>query len=473
MPSFSIISSAPEIRRLVQENILERAFHDALFPRMLFRAAATPVLWPANIGDSMVFTGVGLMTPDLRPLTPGTDPAPGTFTYEQWSAQLQQYAGSIDTAMPDTIVAIANLFLRNAQQLGMKAAQSMNRMVRNRMYGGALSGWTTCVTQINAGALAVDVYRLNGFTRARNPALLAGSPVKFEAISTSNPLTIYMVLDDGSIHTASATAFTPTNVGDEVGTGNITFTPAIPGGRNVPARGAIYSIDRTSMVRVGGGMKDDDVGANDYFTFASLRSAVARLRLQNVPEVEDGRYHGHLDPVSEGQFFSDAEVQRMLTSLPDYYMYRQFAIGEIGGVVLFRNTENPLPETVYGGTSETYSLLDPFPGQMYNNGNVTTGVKLHRVLMYGAGSIFEYYKDLSGLITEAGLAGKVGDFRITNNSITVASDRIQLIIREPLNRLQDLVSTSYKFIGDWPVRTDCATGDAARHKRQIVIAHGE
>jgi hypothetical protein len=36
-----------------------------------------------------------------------------------------------------------------------------------------------------------------------------------------------------------------------------------------------------------------------------------------------------------------------------------------------------------------------------------------------------------------------------------------------------MVSTSWKFIGDWPVRTDAATGGAARYKRFCTVMHGE
>ena len=46
MPDFSVIAQAPEIRALVQDGVLERAFHDSLFPSLLFRGEATPVLWP-------------------------------------------------------------------------------------------------------------------------------------------------------------------------------------------------------------------------------------------------------------------------------------------------------------------------------------------------------------------------------------------------------------------------------------------
>jgi hypothetical protein len=36
-----------------------------------------------------------------------------------------------------------------------------------------------------------------------------------------------------------------------------------------------------------------------------------------------------------------------------------------------------------------------------------------------------------------------------------------------------MVSSSWKFIGDWPVRTDGATGDAAYFKRVVTVEHGE
>ena len=176
MPDFSTILQAPEVRALVQQNILERAFHDSLFPRMLFRGEATPVVWPANVGDTMVFTGVGLIKPKMNPLAPGSDPIPSDYQKEQWSAQLQQYADTIDSHMPSSIVAIASLFYRNAQQLGLSAGQTMNRLVRNRLYNAALSGMTVAVGGTQTGS-TLNVARLNGFTTARRPDLAAGSPL--------------------------------------------------------------------------------------------------------------------------------------------------------------------------------------------------------------------------------------------------------------------------------------------------------
>lgn len=462
MPDFSTISQAPEIRALVQENLLERAFHDALFPRILFRGEASPQLWPNNVGDAMVFTGTGLITPKARPLIPGSDPPPSTYQVEQWEAQLQQYADSIDTHMPSSITAIANLFLRNAQQLGLSAGQTLNRLVRNKIGNAAGSGHTVA----NGAQVAVttlNVQRLNGFTKARRPDLPAGSPVRFTAVTVNNPLAVTI---NGVANTV--VGFTPTTPGDDLGPGSITLSVAV----TVADRDPVLAVDRTSTVYVGGGNRTDDVSAADVMNLTALRAAVARFWQQNVPEMPDGRFHAHMDPTSQAQIFGDPEFQRLLTSLPDYYMYKQFALGELLNTVVFRNSESPIADTVIGGSTASFSLDDPFAPELWSNGNASTGTPIHRVLLTGQSAIFEYYQDLGALITEAGVTGKVGQPTINNNGIEVMTERVQLIIRAPQNRLQDLVSTSWKFIGDWPVRTDVTTGDVARYKRVQQIVHG-
>lgn len=464
MPDFSTILQAPDVRALVQENLLERAFHDALYPRLLFRGEASPVIWPANVGDTMVFTGVGLISPKMRPLTPGSDPLPSDYQKEQWTAQLQQYADSIDTHMPTSITAIASLFYRNAQQLGLSAGSSLNRLVRDRLYNAAMAG-STVADGAQAAVTSLRVKRLNGFTRARRPDLPAGSPVKFDLVSASNPLPILVTT---LTTTRNVIGFVPDTAGDEIGPGTLTLDAAV----TVADRDFVLATDRTFQVYVGGGNRVDDIGASDLLTLAAIRSAAARARQQNVPTMPSGRYHMHFDPTSETQVFADAEFQRLLTSLPDYYMYRDFAIGELLGNVFFRNVEAPQVENVGGAPTASFSQDDPFGGEMWNNGT-TTGVRIHRPILVGQNSIFEYYQDLSQLITEAGVTGRVGNATIDNNGISVNTDRIQMIIRAPLNRLQDQVSTSWKFIGDWPVRTDATSGDAARYKRMVTILHGE
>ena len=465
MPDFSVIMASPEVRALVQENLLQRAFHDALYPKLMFRSSVTPVLWPANVGDNMVFTGVGLIKPKMRPLTPGLDPVPSSYQSEQWDATLQQYADSIDTHMPASMVAIANLFLRNTQQLGLSAGQTINRLVRDRIFAAGMCGWTVAT----AGVGPTDhlpVARLNGFTKARYQGT-NGSPVKFSPVSASNKLAITVHTSNAGDVAVNVIGFTPTNSGDETGPGTL----ILDGNVTVASRAYVISSDRTYMVNVGGAMSIDGIGSNDTLKLDSIRSAVANFWQENVPEMPDGRFHMHLDPTSLSQLYGDSEMQRLNTALPDYYIYKDFAVGEILGCVLYRNSEEPVPETVSGGLTASYDPDDPFAGELYAGGT-TSGVPIHRPVLLGQGGAYEYYQDMSGLITEAGVTGKVGASRISNNGIDVDVERVQLIIRAPLNRLQDMVAASWKFIGDWPFRTDVTTGGIARYKRVCVINHG-
>lgn len=465
---FSIITRSPQVRAIVQENLLERALHDALFPRQLFRTEATAQAWPAGVGDSQVFSAVGLMEPDATPITPGQDPEVATYPMEQWTAQLQQYGKSIDTHMPTSMVAIANMFLRNAHTLGMQAAQTVNRIVRNRMFNAAEAG-STVADGAQAAVTTLRVKRLNGFTRARNPNLAAGSQVRFDTVSASNPLEVQVFDTAGPAYvTRNVVAYLADTPGDEIGPGTITLSG---GAVTVLDRAAVLAVDRSFIVRAGGGDKVDDIGSGDLPTLAGIRDCVAHFWEQNVPEHGDGRFHAHLDPTSQSKVFSDTEFQRLLTALPDYYMYRQFALGELLNTVFFRNSENPMSHTVVGGSSATFSQADPFAGELFNNGT-TSGVAVHRMLFTAQGGIFEYYSDLANLVTEAGITGKLATPTITNNGIEVMSDRIQLIIRAPLNRLQDKVSVTWRIIADWPCRTDASTGDAARYKRFMQYQHG-
>lgn len=462
-PEFSTIVQAPEVRALVQEGLLERAFHDSLYPNLLFRSVATPHEWAANIGDSMFFTAPGLIPVAQEPIEPGKDPVPVTYESEQWQATLQQYANTIDTHMPTSITAIANLFLRNGQQLGLNAGQTLNRVVRNRLYNAALAGHTVANGAQNA-VTTLAVQRLNGFTTARSSA---GSQVRFNTVSGNNPLTI-TVFESGVAATRTVIGFTPTTAGDEIGPGTLTLNAAV----TVLARDSVVAGDATGIVRVGGGTSIDSIGSTDLFNLSAIRSAVTIFRDANVPAMPDGRFHCHLDPTSEAQIFSDNEFQRLHQSLPDFYVYKEFALGEVLGTLFYRNNENPRVDTVLGGSTATFNKADPFAGELFNGG-VITGTRIHRAIFSGEGAIYEYHQPLDQLITEAGINGKVGEASITNNGIRVMTDRVQLIFRAPQNRLQDQVSTSWKFIGDWPVRTDATTGGSARYKRLVVVEHGE
>ena len=471
MPDFSIILQSPDVRALVQENLLERAFHDSLFPRLLFRGEAAPVQHPGQAGDTIVYTSQGLIKPKLRPLVPGVDPVPSTYQSEQWIGQLQQYGDTVDVHMPTSGAAAASLFLRKAQQLGMSGGMSLNRASRNALYNAAEAGWTVA-DGAQGPAATIRVKRLNGFTRARRPDLALGSAVGYAPVSGNNTLAIRIWDTTGAAAWVSrqVSTYTPDTVGDETGPGTITITG---GTVTVTDRAAIQALDRTSHVQVGGGESTDAIGAGDHVKLADIRSAVTRFWDQNVPENADGFFHLHLDPTQHGQVFSDSEWNRLFTATGvDSVQYRNFALGQVLGCAVFRNSECPKTDTVDPGDGVTFSQDDPFAGELYSNG-LATGPRVHRSLLVAQGAMLEHYSDLGALLTEAGIAGKIAEPRITNNGIEVFTDRVQLIIRQPLDRLAQMLAVTWNFIGTFVVRTDNTTGDAARYKRVQAILGGE
>ena len=120
MPSFSTIAQDPQIRELVQTNTLARQFKDALFPQLVFRSDTDPEEWPGQVGDSMLWTAPGLISPKTKPLKPRKDPTPSSYQVEQWEAQINQWADTIDTHIPSSIAACVDMFMRNAQQAGQR-----------------------------------------------------------------------------------------------------------------------------------------------------------------------------------------------------------------------------------------------------------------------------------------------------------------------------------------------------------------
>lgn len=475
MPNFSTILQSSEIRAIVQSGMLQRAIHDPLYPKLLFRGDATVEETPLNVGDSQNYTRRGLLTPTMAPLTPGSDAPVQTVTYEQWTAQIQEWASAIDSHMPTVISAIADLFLQNSQSVGLQGAQTLNRLARDTYYNAALSGVAVIDESYTSGSTTtIHVTRLNGFNTARRPDLAAGSQVQFAAVSSNNPLaaTIY---HGGTGYAVSIVNVSPDTAGDFVGPGTLTLAANNP--TAITARDAIVSSDSSFIERVSGGNSIDTLTSSSVLTFATIRSAVAHFWTNNVPEMPDGRFHLHLDPTQLQELFADSEWRTLNTALPDYYIYRQFAVGESAGCLFIRDTECPAPTTVYWGTTGTYvsPTLGPpaagegFGAEIWTQGGPSSGIPVHRGLLVAGDALREYYQDMGALITEAGLNGKVGEWQLSNSGIEIMAERMQVVLRAPQDRVQDWVSTAYKFIGTWVVPTDASTGDASRYKRVIAL----
>jgi hypothetical protein len=129
---------------------------------------------------------------------------------------------------------------------------------------------------------------------------------------------------------------------------------------------------------------------------------------------------------------------------------------------------------VQGGLTNTYDgdpdTGEEFAGEMFNA--VAAHDAIQRPIFIGAEAVYEYFRPLGGLVTEAGVNGQVGEFtNLTNNGIEVNVDRVQVYLRAPVNVMGDIVTSVWKSVMDWPCRTDALTGDTARFKRVCVCEH--
>lgn len=458
-----IVGVPAAVLELNQKNLIERAFHDGLYPNLAYRAEAMPEEWPANTGQEIFQTRPGLIAPRTKPLKPGTDPQPQSVPYEQWKATLNQYSDAIDTNMPTSVTAAANLFLRNIHQLGLQAGQSVNRIARNEMFKAYISGQTVSLTSVGSADTQVRIASLNGFT----DVVIPGGNVAPQTVSPSFPLPI--TIGSGTAKLANAViGFFPDDPTDPFGPGTLQLLNAVGGAFST--RTTVKSAYAPIVVRSAAGDSVDAIGPADTLTIQQCINAVAFMRRANVPPHDDGFYHAHISPLSQAQFFADPVFQRLNQSLPEHVTYKEGFLGFISGIMFFMNNESP--ESTNSGDLTATSTLAIYAGDIGAEVVNGSGVAVGRVLITGKGCTYERYLDESQFVTEAGTVGKIGEFDVINNSVQILTERIRLIIRAPQDRLQQVVSAAWSISTSFPMPSDITSQTGPqRFKRAIILEH--
>lgn len=454
-----VLATPPQVANMIQQGALERAFHDGLFPQLHYRAEALVDEWQGNTGQEIFESRPGILAPVTTPLVPGNDPVPVAVSYEQWLARLERYGNSIDTHMPTASVANANLWLRNIHQLGLNAGQTLNRVPRNALFTKYLQG-QTCLTAATAAIdLVIQVASLNGFVDVVTAATSRPVPV-----SPANPLQI--TIETAVPFTRNVIAATPNDPAVPLGPGTLTLSAAV--GAVVPIRTAVRAFDRPDIIRSGGGVSVDAIAAGDIAVLQDFINATNILRAHNVPEHEDGYYHAHISPAVSGQLFADAPIQRALTALPDHPFYKKGFIGEIAGILFFVNTESPT--NLNAGATIATGATSLFSTDVAAETVNSLGVRVGRTIVTGKGALYERYLNEAQYVTEAGITGKIGEFDIVNAGQVIDIERVRLIMRAPMNRLQDVVSSTWSATTCFPVPSDILSGTGnQRFKRAVVI----
>jgi hypothetical protein len=408
------------IRAIMQNGILDRTFQDALVPEFLFPAIADSEPWQGSLGDTKTFTRKGLLTPTTTPLAGADIAGASTYTIEQWSVVMDQYGISVDTNMLQSAMTLASKFLADVQTLGVSAGQSLNQIARNKIYAAYAGGrsWGTATAGSDTSFIVNNV---NGFTTV----LVNGVPTP---VSVGNPLNV----------TIAGVANTVTGV--NVGTSTLTLGTA----RADTTGDYIIAANAPVSVRTAARNSPYDNTTADVATLAMFRAAVVRLRKMNVPTV-GGYYTAHIPPDTEGELFADADFKQALQGRVDSPVWRDMSIGRFAGIDWVRNNEVP---TILGGSA----------------GNVT----VFRPLVVGAGAVVAApFEGIGSLLAGTGVED-VPSVRMVDAAPTT---QVALIVRPPQDRLQQSISTSWAFTGDFGVPSDSGTGDAALFKRAVVVEH--
>ncbi len=453
-----VLGIPPAILNLVQAGLLERCFHDALYPSLQFRAEAPWEEWPQHSGTEIVMTRKGLLPVATRPMVAGVDPSPKALAYEQWTAVLDRWGDTIDTHMPTSAVSNADEFLANVQALGLQAGQTLNRLPRNALYKSYLSGHTVLTVTTASTDTVIQVASLNGF----RDVILKGQNVRPGAVSPALPLPI-------TINGVSKLVIgaTPLNANDVDGPGLLQLSTTV--GAIVPARSSVLSQFRPRIIRSGGGTSIDAISASDTVVLQDFINATTALRQANVQPHEDGFFHAHIPQQGNAQVFVDPAFQRLNTSLPNGQMYQEAFLGHIAGIAFFGNNE--CPDDTNSGALTTTGVSARYSEDIGAETINENGVRIGRIVVTGRGALREKSFDPKGYLTEAGVNGKVGEFQVVNAGIQVATDRIRLSLRAPQNRTLDTVSATWDWAGAFVVPSDIAAGSDARFKRAVVIEH--
>lgn len=471
-PMPDIVLGVPaSVQDLIQKGLIERAFHEGLFPKLLFAMEAQFEKWEEHMGVEVFQSRPGLLRPKVKPQAPGTDPSPQVVPYEQWSVVIQQFADSIDTHTPTSAVQAQNQFLSNINQLGLQAGQSKNRLSRNALYKPYVSGQTVLKVAALVAATTISVSSMNGFL----DVITTSTSARPNPVNPTTPL-IATIGTGVTKETISIVGAVPDSALDPDGPGTLFLAVGLVSAQAI--RAPVKSAKAPRLTRPSAGESVDAITAGDTLVLQQLINSVGLLERANVPKHADGFFHCHLSPMSQTQLFADPVFQRLNQSLPDSVTYREGLLGELYGVLFYKNNECPDDTNTFDvlgalTTSTTIALVDAKYstdiGAEVINGS---GVKIARSIITGRNPLVEKGLDESAYLTEAGIVGKIGEFDIKSGGAQVNTQRIRLIMRAPLDRLQQFVSCTWSFTLGFAAPSDLtAPSGPERFKRAVVMEH--
>ena len=437
----SIQNFPPALQPIIQQGFLEREFQQALKARLGYRACADRVQISVGIGETLTKTRAGLKPSITVPLQPSTNTnfdnglIPTSWGVEQYTITINHYAATTDLNMVTSRVGIASQFLQNAYVNGEQAARSLDELARNALFSSYFGGNTRVRTTLGSPGITVAIDDIRGFQNA----FVYGIQ---QIVSVSNPLTI----------TIGSNAYTL--VGSTADVTNVSTTPngvsgllTLSGNVSVSdgtAGNAVTAANASVVVRPSQRATTSALTATDMLTMSNLLDAVAKLRMNAVPEI-DGVYNCYLDPVSARQLFADPDFKQLFQGATSAnQVFRQGMTNDFLGLRFIPTTE---------------AFVQAHP--------TLAGLMVRRPIVCGQGALIE-----------GDFAGMAADDIVPKDSIVAIVDDVAMVTREPIDRLQQIIAQSWYWIGGFCAPSDTTTNPTtiptatnAAFKRAVMVEH--
>ena len=429
------------LQPIIQQGFLDREFEQALTSRLGYRAIADREQFAVGIGETLTKTRAGLKPSVTVPLAPSTNTnldnglTPTTWGVEQYTITINHYASTTDLNMVTSRVGIAGQFLQNAYTNGEQAARSLDEIARNALFATYFGGNTRVRTTLGSAGSAIAVDDVRGFQTVFINGIqtaVANSPGLTVTIGADAYTLVAVVADIINLST------TPGGV-----SGVLTFSSSVSVSDGT-AGNAVQAANASVIIRPNARTTSASLVATDTLAMANLLDAVAKLRMNAVPDI-DGVFNCYLDPVSARQLFADQDFQRLFQGATS--ANQVFKMGMINDFLGLR----------FIPTTEAY--VQPHP--------TLPNAVIRRPIICGKGALIE--GDFAGMAAED-VAPK--------DSIVAMVDGIAMVTREPIDRLQQIIAQSWYWIGGFCAPSDTTTNPAivptatnAAYKRAVMIEH--
>ena len=438
-----ICNFPPALQPIIQNGFLEREFETALQSKLGYRACADRQQFAVGIGETLTKTRAGLKPPVTTPLSAAANTnfdnglTPSGFNVEQYTITLNHYAATTDLNMVTSRVGIASQFLLNAAINGEQAARSLDELARNTLFAAYFGGntWVRATLGSPSNNLAVDDIRgfqyifVNGV-----PTPVGGAGSLLVNIGASQ-YTLVSAVADAPVNQASKA---PNGI-----SGVLTLSSPVSVSDGT-INNSVMAVTASSILRPNGRTNTTQLVAGDALVMDNLLTAVAQLRSNAVPEI-DGAYNCYLDPMSARQLFADPA-------------FRQLFQGATSANVVFRKGMlNDFLGLRFIPTTEAFLQNAP------SNGTLT----VRRPIVCGMGAL-----------VEGDFAGMDASDVAPKDSIISMVDEVAMVTREPVDRLQQIISQSWYWIGGFAAPSDVttnpanlSTATASAFKRAVIIEH--